>query len=475
MPLELTDFDQAGLEVDALALIVAAAPPAVYADSDRGGTQTPEGGELGIGTGETRISRIRILNSGQSVTLNDNDNPEALTLSEHFGLSNTVSPWTFYIQTDDGVASSAQLGNTGGGYVNFQFGTEDAAILNAIAAGGRFLVAFARRLLPVAAALVAEEVSLTVALTKQLPGTKPVAAAFAGAAGSLAADVTKHVGAVKPIAAVFAAEAATLTAALETVEVRHPMATLTASETTIEIGRSVELRWAVTDAVSAEIFSSAPPGIGRVPFVGSVRVRPDKATTYKLTARGVPGTNPATAMVTVTVTQREARSLLPPNATALERAMEAATRRPIDLPIRKLWSAADCPVNLLPYLAWALGVEDWDSDWPEPVKRAAVADAFKIHREKGTLAGLERLLMNAGAEYEYIERPMGQPMTALLRIFNSNAVYLPDIAAAINRVKRASLDLDMELASAAAGEIPIAGGLGAATFVECSDWGPYAL
>ena len=51
MPLELTDFDQAGLEVDALALIVAAAPPNVYADADRGGAQTPEGGELGIGAG----------------------------------------------------------------------------------------------------------------------------------------------------------------------------------------------------------------------------------------------------------------------------------------------------------------------------------------------------------------------------------------------------------------------------------------
>ena len=39
MPLdELKDFDQAGLEVDAPALIVAAAPPNIYADSDRGGT-----------------------------------------------------------------------------------------------------------------------------------------------------------------------------------------------------------------------------------------------------------------------------------------------------------------------------------------------------------------------------------------------------------------------------------------------------
>ena len=466
MPLELTDFNQAGLEVDALALIVAAAAPNIFADADRGGTQTPEGGDIGIGAGETRISRIRIQNSGQAVSLNDNDNPEALAMSEHFGATNSISPWALYIQTDDGVVSSTQLGAVGGGYANFVFTSDDAAILNAIAAGGRFLVALARRLLPVAAVLAAEEGSLAVALTKQATARKPIAAAFAGTAGTLAVALTKHVGAVKPLAAAFAAETATLAAALGTVQVRQPMAALTASETTIEHGRSVELRWAVTDAVSVEIDN----GIGRVPFVGTIRVRPDRATTYTLTARGAAGTTPAAAMVTVTVTAREARSLLPPNATALERAMEAATRQPIDLPIRKLWSAADCPVALLPYLAWALGVEDWDSDWPEAVKRAAVRDAFKIHREKGTLAGLKRLLMNAGAEYEYIERPQGVPMTALLRIFNSNAVYLPDIAAAIGRVKRASLDLDMELASAAAGKMPIAGGLGAATFVEITDW-----
>ncbi len=244
-----------------------------------------------------------------------------------------------------------------------------------------------------------------------------------------------------------------------------PDASLAVSELIIEIGRSVELRWVTAQAVSAEIDN----GVGAVPLAGSLRVSPKVATTYVLTATDAMAAT-ATAMVTVTVTEREARSLLPPNATELERGMEQAARQPVDLPIRKLWSSADCPLELLPYLAWAMGVEDWDSDWPEPVKRAAVADASRIHREKGTLAGLKRVLMNAGAIYEYTERPTGQPMTALLSIFNSNAVYLPDITGAIGRVKRASLDLDIELAAAAAGTIPIRGGLGAVTVVEISDW-----
>lgn len=472
MPLELTDFNQAGLEVDALALIVAAAPPYVYRDADRSGSQSPEGGDIGIGTGETRISRIGIQSNGERVLLNDNDNPEALTLSEHFGARNETSKWRLYIQTDGGVAFSQQLGNIGGGYANFQFDATGAAILNAIAAGDRFLVALARRLPPVAASLGAETGSITAALTKQAPANKAVSVSFGAAAGSVTAAVTKPGSNVtKPVAASLGAEASSLAVALSKVLIPQPRAALAVSESSIEIGRSVELRWVTSEAVSVEI----DQGIGPVALSGSLRVSPKTPTTYTLTATGQPGSTPATAAVTVTVTPRAARSLLPPNATPLERAMEAAMRQPIDIPIGKLWSAADCPLELLPYLAWALGVEDWDSDWPAAVKRAAVRDAFKIHREKGTLAGLKRVLMNAGAEYEYVERPSGVPMTARLSIFNSNAVYLPNITASIDRVKRASLDLEIVLAAAASGDVFLAGGLGAATFVEISDWSGYTV
>lgn len=251
-----------------------------------------------------------------------------------------------------------------------------------------------------------------------------------------------------------------------------PQAVLVASHASVEQGRSVELRWAASDAVSVEI----DPVVGAVPPAGSLRVSPEVSTTWTLTATGAPGTTPATAMVTVAVTPRApfgTVSLLPLNATTFERALEAALARDLDIPIRKLWSSADCPVDLLPYLAWALGVEEWDPDWPEAVKRAAVANAFAIHREKGTLAGLKRVLSTAGAEYEYVERPAGVAMTAKLSILNSNAVYLPNITRAVGRVKRASLQLDIELLSSAAGEILIAAGLGAATVVEISDWSGY--
>ena len=215
MPLELTDFDQAGLEVDALALIVAAPPPNVYMDADRGGTQTPEAGEIGIGEGETRISRLSIMSSGARVRLNDNDNPVAQDLNAHFGPANTVSPWTLYIQTDDGVASSAQLGRTGRGFANYQFETEGAAILNAIAAGDRVLIAFARAAgetatLPAAATFESQAASLSAVLRKHLPEVKPVGVAFDGAAASLLPALSIRRTARKPIAARFDGEAGSI-------------------------------------------------------------------------------------------------------------------------------------------------------------------------------------------------------------------------------------------------------------------------
>lgn len=89
-------------------------------------------------------------------------------------------------------------------------------------------------------------------------------------------------------------------------------------------------------------------------------------------------------------------SLLPPNATAIERSIEAATDRPIPIPIADLWSPADCPAPILPWLAWALSVDHWDAAWPEETKRAVVAASAEVHRHKGTVWAMRRALNVAG-------------------------------------------------------------------------------
>jgi len=88
-----------------------------------------------------------------------------------------------------------------------------------------------------------------------------------------------------------------------------------------------------------------------------------------------------------------ARSLLPPNATDPERALEDAMRADIDLSdVGSLWNPATCPAAVLPYLAWGLAIPFWDANWTEAQKRAAIADAIPFHRRKGTRAAVREAL-----------------------------------------------------------------------------------
>lgn len=91
-------------------------------------------------------------------------------------------------------------------------------------------------------------------------------------------------------------------------------------------------------------------------------------------------------------------SILPPNATASERAIEAAVQRAADVatPIDRLWSPAECPAALLPWLAWALSVDSWDSAWPEARQREVIAVSVEVHRRKGTVGSIKRALAAMG-------------------------------------------------------------------------------
>ena len=90
-------------------------------------------------------------------------------------------------------------------------------------------------------------------------------------------------------------------------------------------------------------------------------------------------------------------SLLPYNATAAERALEAAGSAAISLPIpdglRDPWR---CPAPFLPWLAWSLSVDEWDPGWSEDTKRATIAASIMVHRRKGTVWAMRRALAAAG-------------------------------------------------------------------------------
>lgn len=92
-------------------------------------------------------------------------------------------------------------------------------------------------------------------------------------------------------------------------------------------------------------------------------------------------------------------SILPPNSTALERACEAALAARIaslDVPIKDLWNPMTCPAVLLPWLAWALSVDEWSPEWTEATQRAAIAASVGVHRRKGTIWAIKRQMAAMG-------------------------------------------------------------------------------
>lgn len=91
-------------------------------------------------------------------------------------------------------------------------------------------------------------------------------------------------------------------------------------------------------------------------------------------------------------------SLLPPNRTRLEEALEKAIRvaDPDLTPVATLMNPAKCPEHLLSWLAWAFSVDVWDEAWTVETKRNVLASSVEVHRRKGTVAGVKRALAAAG-------------------------------------------------------------------------------
>lgn len=120
--------------------------------------------------------------------------------------------------------------------------------------------------------------------------------------------------------------------------------------------------------------------------------------------------------------------LLPPSATASERAIETVIAERtigIDAPIATLWNVDTCPEELLPWMAWAFSVEVWDHAWSETVKRNVIRNSVQVHRMKGTRRAVElalealemRIDLHEGFEIDEHGDPYGPPHTFTLDAF----------------------------------------------------------
>ncbi|MBA0371155.1 phage tail protein I [Stenotrophomonas maltophilia] len=141
-------------------------------------------------------------------------------------------------------------------------------------------------------------------------------------------------------------------------------------------------------------------------------------------------------------------SLLPPNATTLERTAEAVTARSFDIDtvVGLLWNPATCPENLLPWLAWTMSVDTWRNSWPLAVKRARVANSLIVQRRKGTARSIADVVDSFGGVVDITEwwqtTPRGAPHTFALTLTlggqdgeTTTAQYVDDVIAEVNFTK----------------------------------------
>lgn len=133
----------------------------------------------------------------------------------------------------------------------------------------------------------------------------------------------------------------------------------------------------------------------------------------------------------------EVVTLLPYNASAQERALEAATARIADVPVRvrEMWNPDTCPAAQLPWLAWAMSVDVWDPAWTDAQKRGAIKASWAVHRRKGTAGAVRDALQALGFGTKVIEwfqqTPAGAPYTFQV---DAEFVDVPLTMAALDQV-----------------------------------------
>lgn len=93
-------------------------------------------------------------------------------------------------------------------------------------------------------------------------------------------------------------------------------------------------------------------------------------------------------------------SVLPRGATRVELAIETVTARAArtPVPISDLADFDLAPADFIPFLAWGHSSDLWDRDWPIEKKRAVAKSWLRLHRKKGTLAGIEDAVRFFGGE-----------------------------------------------------------------------------
>lgn len=145
-------------------------------------------------------------------------------------------------------------------------------------------------------------------------------------------------------------------------------------------------------------------------------------------------------------------TLLPPNASTVEICLEGAMSRISDVPVRArdMANPDAAPPSTLPWLAWGVSVDDWETNWTDRQKRDTIKASNSVHRYKGTIGAVRESLRALGYQVEvqewFNQTPEGAPYTFRLRV-TADQEGVPDgdwdkLVAIVNNAKNLRSHLD---------------------------------
>lgn len=115
-------------------------------------------------------------------------------------------------------------------------------------------------------------------------------------------------------------------------------------------------------------------------------------------------------------------SLLPPNATPLEKNVAQLGNRlsALPVPFLSLHRVDQCPAAYLPWLAWDQRVAFWRPEWTEAHKRSAIAEAVAFNAQRGTRPALQVMLDQQLDSYQltawHEQTPKNMPFTFIVKV-----------------------------------------------------------
>ncbi|ASE41136.1 phage tail protein I [Brevundimonas vesicularis] len=166
-------------------------------------------------------------------------------------------------------------------------------------------------------------------------------------------------------------------------------------------------------------------------------------------------------------------TLLPHNATRLERALEQALATRLDalpVPIKDTLNADVIPVASLPWLGYSFGLRTWNADWPEMVRRSVVKNAIPTARRKGSVQSVRDVVAAFGGSLAIREwwelTPKGSPFTfSIVLTLNGQsgepvtARFVEEVVAEIERAKPARAHFTFTQGLSFAGGFAVQGGV----------------